>query len=181
MANTIYKTQFISIDYLKANTPIEDNVDDNKLTPNIILAQTTHIQTYLGSSFYNRLKEGYALKNITDDEDYFVKEYLMPCLAQWALYESIPFIKYKLNNKGMNEESSEFGAPSSEDAVKFLRNSVRDTAEFLGERLVTYLCDNYNLFDKYNNPDVDENLSKNSQTYFSGIYVPKKTSRKRRR
>jgi hypothetical protein len=48
------KVYFISTQYLRENTPIEDNVDDDKIVPFIIQAQDTYLQEGIGETFYNR-------------------------------------------------------------------------------------------------------------------------------
>ena len=46
---------FISTTYLRDQTPIEDNVDDTKLTPWIVQSQDTFLCEGLGETFYDRL------------------------------------------------------------------------------------------------------------------------------
>ena len=48
---------FISTTYLRDQTPIEENVDDTKITPWIIQSQDTFLQEGLGETFYDRLKD----------------------------------------------------------------------------------------------------------------------------
>ena len=52
---------FISTTYLREVTPIEDNVDDDKLVPFIVQAQDTYLQQSIGETGYDALKE--AIKN----------------------------------------------------------------------------------------------------------------------
>lgn len=163
--------RFISTTYLKSNTTIEENVDDAKLVPFILSAQDTHIQLALGTTLYNRLKDGVVNNNLNNDEQELMRTYIQPCLAQWVFYEVFPFLNYKTTNKAISKESSEFSSPSELDEIKYMRNSIRDLAEFYLKRLNVYLCDYSNLYPQYQNPDPLENLPHNSKSYFSGIYV----------
>lgn len=165
------KVKFISTLYLKQNTTIEDNVDDNKLVPFIYSAQDTHIQQALGTNFYDRLKSGVTLNNLSTLEDDFLRDYVQPALAQWTFYEAYPFLNFKATNKAISKESSEFSQPSELDEIKYLRNAIRDLAEFYLKRLNSYLCDYGYLFPEYQNPDPYENLVANSKSYFSGVYL----------
>lgn len=165
------KVKFISTIYLKENTTIEDNVDDNKLVPFIYAAQDTHIQQALGATFYNRLKSGVTVNNLTVDEEDFLRDYVQPCLAQWAFYEVYPFLNYKATNKAVSKENSEWSQASELDEIKYMRNSIRDLAEFYLKRLNTFLCDYSNLFPEYENPDSKENVVANNKSYFSGVYT----------
>ena len=165
------KVKFISTLYLKQNTTIEDNVDDNKLVPFIYSAQDTHIQQALGTNFYDRLKSGVTLNNLSSLEDDFLRDYVQPALAQWTFYEAYPFLNFKATNKAISKESSEFSQPSELDEIKYLRNAISDLAEFYLKRLNSYLCDYGYLFPEYQNPDPYENLPANSKSYFSGVYL----------
>lgn len=169
------KVKFISTIYLKENTTIEDNVDDNKLVPFVYAAQDTHIQQALGSTFYNRLRDGIVNNNLNSDEEDFLRDYVQPCLAQWVFYEVYPFLNYKATNKAVSKESSEWSQASELDEIKYMRNSIRDLAEFYLKRLNRFLCDYSELFPEYENPDSKENLVADGKSYFSGVYTGTRT------
>ncbi len=170
------KVKFISITYLKENTTIEDNVDDDKLTPYIYKAQDTHIQQALGSTFYSHLKDAIVNSTLTSDEEVLLRDYIQPCLAEFVLYEVMPFLNFKMTNKAISQENSEFSTSSTLDDLKYLRQTVRDLAEFYLERLIKHLCDYSELFPIYLNPGSDENLEASNKSYFNGVYLPKKRS-----
>jgi hypothetical protein len=165
------KVKFISTVFLKENTTIEDNVDDTKLVPFIYTSQDTHIQQALGTTLYNRIKEGVVNNDLNIDEEDLLRDYIQPCLAQWSFYEVYPFLNFKTTNKAVSKESSEFSQPSELDEIKYMRNAIRDLAEFYLKRLTKYLCDYSTLFPEYENPDSKENLPSNSKSYFSGLYT----------
>jgi len=169
------KVKFISTVYLKENTTIEDNVDDTKLVPYIYSSQDTHIQQALGTNFYNRLKSGVTNNDLTTLEDDFLRDYVQPCLAQWVFYEVYPFLNFKTTNKAVSKESSEFSQPSELDEIKYMRQTIRDLAEFYLRRINQYLCDFGYLFPEYENPDPYENLPANSKSYFSGMYLQRRS------
>ena len=125
------KVKFISTVFLKENTVIQDNVDDSTLVPFIYLSQDTNLQTALGTTLYNRLKEGVALNNLNSNEEDLLRDYIQPMVAQWTFYNVYPFLNYKSTNKAISKESSEFSNPAELDEIKYMRNSIRDLAEFL--------------------------------------------------
>jgi hypothetical protein len=168
--------KFISPSFFKENTTVDENVDDDIIVPFIIKAQNLHIQQALGSAFYNRLKEGVANNNLNADEEDFLRDYIQPCLVEYTLYELIPHINYKLTNKAISQKSSEFSQASTLDEVKYLRQSVRDLAEFYMKRIQRFLCDfGTKKFPIYANPGSNENLKRKKRSYFGGVYLPKKT------
>lgn len=169
------KVKFISTTYFKSNTTVQGNVDDDIIIPFIYRAQDIDLQQVLGTTFYNRLKEGVVNNNLNSDEDTLLRTYIQPMLVDYTLYYLIPHISYKFTNKAVSQQNSEFSNPSDLADIKYIRQSVRDMAEFYRERLVTYLCDYDSLFPEYVNPDSKENLKKSSKSYFNGVYIPKKT------
>lgn len=164
--------QFISTEYLRSVVPIESNVDDEKLIPHIIVAQDTHVQASIGESGYNALKNGITGNTLTSDELYLMKNFIQPLTAQYAYYYILPFLNYKSTNKAISKESSEYSTPVDLEEMKYLRNSVRDIAEFYQRRLVKYLLDYPSLFTWYSSPNTKDNLNKTTQAYFSGVYSP---------
>jgi hypothetical protein len=176
MARPIVK--FISPTHFKASTTVEENVDDDLIVNFIYKAQDVYIQQALGSTFYNRLKQGVVDEDLNTDEENFIRDYIQPCLVEWTLYELLPHISYKLTNKAISQKSSEFSTPTGLDEVKYLRQSVRDLAEFYLKRMNTFLCDYPQLFPTYQNPGEKVNLKKSNRSYFSGIYLAKNNTTK---
>ena len=163
---------FISTTYLRQQTPIEDNVDDTKLTPWIVQAQDTYLQEGLGETFYDRLKDGVQNNNLNSDEQSFMRNFVQPQVAQFAFYLMMPFINLKITNKSIAKEGSEFSTPAELTELKFLRSAVLDMAEFYKRRMIKYLLDHPSMFPAYNNPDALDNMPKSAQAYFTGIYIP---------
>lgn len=169
MANTIVK--FIDAAYLKQHTTIEQNVDDNKLTPFILKSQDTHLQEILGSSFMEHLYNAYLNNTMTNDERNLVIDYIQRMVAEWAFYEAYPHITFKPANKAVVKQNSDNSNPIELDELKYMRNVIRDLAEFYSERLRKYLNYNSELFPEYYNINAPENLPRINRSYFSGIYT----------
>jgi hypothetical protein len=166
------KVYFISTQYLRENTPIEDNVDDDKIAPFIIQAQDTYLQEGIGETFYNRLKEGVQNNDLNYNELAFMRNFVQPLVAQYAFYLMFPFLNYKATNKSIAKESSEFSTPSELDEIKYLRSSILDLAEFYKRRMIKWLSDFPGTFPQYDNPSARDNMPKSYQSYFNGIYMP---------
>lgn len=163
---------FISIDYLKENTPIEPAVDNDKLSPWIIQSQTTYLMGLLGATFYDRLKSGVQNNNLNTDEEYLMRNYIQPMIAQYTFYLALPFLNFKITNLSVAKESGDNSTAVDLSEIKFLRNTVLDTAQFYASRLVKYLKDYDFKFPEYLNPDSKDNLPRKSKPYFTGLYMP---------
>jgi hypothetical protein len=163
---------FISTTYLRENTPIEDNIDDDKILPYIVQAQQTILQEGIGETGMNALNTAVQNNSLTPDEQAFMRNYVQPLIAQYSFYLMFPFLNWKSTNKAISKESSEFSTPADLDEIKYLRSSILDMAEFYKRRMVKYLLDHPAMFMWYSNPDALDNLPKTAQSYFTGIYMP---------
>ena len=171
------KVYFISITYLRENTPIEDNVDDDKIAPFIVQAQDTYLQEGIGETFYDRLKEGVQNNNLNNNESTFLRNYVQPMVAQYAFYLMFPFLNFKATNKAISKEGSEFSTPAELGEIQYLRNNILDLAEFYKRRMIKWLLDHPGVFPQYDHPDALDNMPKSPQSYFNGIYIPYPTTR----
>ena len=165
--------KFISTQYLKENTAIEENVDDSKLTPYIIKAQEIHLQKILGSSFYNHLSSAVENNILTQVEEDLIRDYIQRMVAEYAFYEAYPFITIKATNKSAVKQNSDNSTPIELGELKFMRSAILDMAQFYAARLSKYLCDHQGDFPEYLNRTLPENLPRDSRPYFGGIFLPK--------
>jgi hypothetical protein len=163
---------FISTEYLKQVTPIEENVDDRKLVPFITQSENLYLQQSIGETGLDALKAGVVNNNLTPQEDTFIRNYVQPMVAQFAFYLALPYIAYKSTNKSLSKESSEYSTPVDLTELQFIRNNVKDVAEFYQRRMVKYLLDHPGEFVWFDNPNAKDNLPKTPQSYFSGMYTP---------
>lgn len=163
---------FISTKYLREATPIEDNVDDDKLVPFIVQSQDTYLQQTIGETGYNALKEAVKNNTLTPDEQTFLRNYVQPLVAQYTFYLALPFIAFKATNKSLSKESSEYSQPVDLGELTYIRNNVKEVAEFYQRRMVKWLLDHPGVFIWFDHPDSKDNLPKTPQSYMNGIYMP---------
>lgn len=168
------KVKFIDTKYLKSNTTIEDNVDDDILVPFIYMSQDINIQKALGSNFYNHLKNGVVNNTLSNDEKTLIVDYIQMMVCRWTIYYALPDIWTKITNKSVSTNRSEYGDPVDTQKFIKLENRYRDLAEFYTERLVTFMEQNCDLFDQYKNPGNKENVRRSGRSYFNGLYIPRR-------
>lgn len=159
----------VSEQRFKQWTQLDDNVRMNEITPFILQAQDIYMQDTLGTLFYTRLKDGIIANDLTSDEQTLLKDYIGPCLMQYALYMMMPSLKYKFVNQGIVSGTSEGTTPTTLDELQYLRQTALDTAEFYNKRLIKYFMDNPNMFPQYQNPGTDGMMPNKDNPYFSGL------------
>jgi hypothetical protein len=172
--NLVY---FIDVNYLKLNSAVQFNVDDDLLVPAINKAHDITIQTALGTDFFEHLKLSAKNDVLTAEEDELIRDYIRPVLVESALYEALPFIALKITNKSISTQNSEYSEASDLSQMKYLRNTVKDSLDFYLIRLNEHLRLNYMDFPLYYKFDVYNNLKPNAASAFNGLHIP---SRRRR-
>ncbi len=159
----------VSEQRMKNWTSLDNNIRIDVLTPSILNAQSVYIQDTLGTPFYNRFKEGIVANDLTADESSFLADYIGPALIQYALYELLPSLKYKMVEKGILNGTSEETSPTTLQELQYLRESTLDTAQFYDQRMKDFLQDYPNMFPIYRTWNT-KGMSPNRQTaYFSGL------------
>lgn len=162
---------FIGTARLKKQTPIQQNVDDDLLNNYIFRAQETHIHQCLGTDLYNSLKNKIIVNNLTGNYKTLMDDWITPCLIEYSFYEVLPFISLKLTNKSIGRGNAEYLAEADLNDLKYLRQTVRDVAEFYGTRLINYLKENSDLFVEYQTNSGIDKIVPNSGAYFNGVYL----------
>lgn len=162
---------FVSSQYVKDNTSINDNLDSDILTPFITQAQKIYIEPILGTDLYKKLQSDVSGATVAGNYKILLDEYIQNTLAVWALHDSLPFINYKLTNKSVLTKDSDNSTAVGLEEIKFLQANIRNNAEYLSQRITDYLHANPTLFPEYfTNADIDD-VRPNRTSYFSGVYL----------
>lgn len=160
----------VSEQRMKQWTNLDSNIRIDILTPSILQAQDLYIQDTLGTPFYNRLKAGVVANDLTVNEKAFLKDYVGPCLMQYALYMLMPALKYKFVEKGILNGVSEETQPTTLDEMKWLQQNTLNTAEFYNKRMLEYLQNNLTMFTLYQDPTANDGMRPNKDNpYFAGL------------
>lgn len=165
---------FISEQKLKSATALHANVEPQDLLPAVVQSQDIYVQQLMGSTWYNALKSRIVAGTETSDEETFLNDYVAPMLANYALYQAIPTLAYKIFNKSILQPTSEESQPATLEQIQYVRDSVMNTAEFYRERALEYLKQNESLYPEYQNPSVDDGMAPDKHSdYYGGLVVPK--------
>lgn len=172
MANVIVR--LIDSAYLKENTSVDPNVDADELLPFIDKSQRIIIEGALGTALYNDVCNAVSANTISADYLTLLQDYIQPCLAEWSVYNAMPNLWAKITNKSVSTSNSDNANPVTLDDMKFIREGMRDMAEYLEERLIKFLRANPNTYPLYLTPgsQTDTVYPKNN-SLFSGIFVKK--------
>lgn len=164
----------ISTQFLKNNTVINENVDDELLEPFIVTAQNIRIERVLGSDLFNNIVSNIENNAVSGINKTILDNYLQPALTQWTLYEALPYILFKLTNKSISKKDSENSVSADLSEMQYLRKNVRDVAEYLDQRFIEFLEEEWNngnlpLY-RGGNSNLDD-IRPTTSTYFNGMYL----------
>ncbi len=159
---------FISEGKLKKSTTINGNVDAELLRPYMKVAQDLHIHPKLGTDLYNKLQSDITGSSLSGNYQTLVEDYIQDALVHWTLYESIPFLGYKIMNANIVRKTSETSDGTSLEELNYLREVVRNTAEWYTERMIDWLRHNNQLVPEYNTA-TNEDLKASKRNYYSGM------------
>lgn len=173
MAATFSAT-FIDVDYLRDITPIGANLDTAEVAPFILEAQDIYIQDILGGTYYDSLCYTIYTTAATaspafSTADNIIVEMASKCLAYWTVYEAIPHLTIKIRNIGLAQPTSDTTVSANMEQMRYIREEIKNKAEFWQKRTIDYLClnkANYPLYTGTNNL-----VSPTQQSYDSDIYL----------
>ena len=163
---------FISEAKLKDSTAINLNVSVDLLLPYVRQAQKLYVETKLGTNLNNKLKDLITTGKVgaVGNEAYkiLLDDYIGDMLPNWALYNCIPYLRFKVENGNIYSKTSETGNALSTEEAQHLREEVRNTAEYYTERMIDYICNNNASFPEYNN-NTGANVEPNENAYYNGM------------
>lgn len=162
---------FVNEDKLKSSTAINYNVDTAFLLPFLKIAQDKHLQIILGTKLYDKLQNDIAgVDGATLDNPYktLVDDYIQDAIIHYALVEALPFISFQIKNGSITQKNSENGTAATRQDVDYLVQKERDSAEFYGQRIVEYLCNDSSSFPEYSQ-NTGADLNPISNAYYTGI------------
>lgn len=160
---------FISETYVKNNSLIDENVDVRLILPSIRDAQELRIHPILGTPLYEDLKTKITGGTLTANDITLLDSYIAPSMLQWTMYECSASMLFKYRNKSVSTKSSENSQPIDFQDLQFLRDEWKNKAEERDKRLINYLCDNDNLYPKYN--ESSDDLHPKKTAYQTSFYL----------
>lgn len=149
---------FIDESYLKTNSVIDENVSAEYIRPTILEAQDMYIHPFLGTGLYNKLKTDVIASTVTGDYKTLLEDYVQKTLMFYTLVELTPVMVYKYMNKTVAEKNSENSISADQSDINYLMERWRNKAQWYGQRLIDYLCENQTLFPEYTNPGTGQDI-----------------------
>lgn len=156
---------FITREDIVKFTALSGNIDVDKYTQFIKIAQDIHIQNYLGTKLFDKINDAIVAGTLANPYLALLKDYIKPMVIHFAMVEYLPFAAYTIANKGVFKHNSENSTNVEKNEVDFLIEKERDIAQHYTNRFIDYMSYNQVLFPEYNTnsngdmfPDSDANF-----------------------
>jgi len=147
---------FISSDYIKETTGMNDAISGKKLQASIIDVQRRYIEPILGTDLYNAINDKIAASTLTGNYQTLVNTWVAPVIAWYTYAVLIPEYAVRLDRGGVYRSQAENSSAASRTEVDYLQSKQFQKAEQYAQRLVDYLCNQSDLFPEYTtNSDED--------------------------
>ena len=170
---------FFDIDYLKANSPISMNIDDDNLVWCIVDAQEIKIKTALKKDLYDKLigyVENNTLSSHTDYET-LVEDYVVPALLKCALVNVADTIRFKFKNTGVINETTPNSTQASFDEYRWRVGKMENLANHYLDNMIAYIENNPSKYPEYyTSTTVSISPSESTQNY-NGFFINRRKSR----
>ena len=98
---------FISSKKLKDSTALNGNVDVSFLQPHVLLAQKKYVKLRLGSQLYDKIEADIIAGTLTGHYKTLVDDFVSEMLVHWSFYESIPFLRFKVQNNNIVSKTAD--------------------------------------------------------------------------
>ncbi|QDP58181.1 MAG: hypothetical protein Unbinned2365contig1001_13 [Prokaryotic dsDNA virus sp.] len=140
---------FVTRHDISVFTAANGNIDNDKLLPFIKIAQDIHIQNYLGTDLYNKIKSDIVGGTLAGNYLSLLTDYIQPMLLHWSLVEYLPFGSVSIGNGGIFQKNPENSTAITKEHVDYLVEKARTTSQFYTNRFIDYMQSNNNLFPEY--------------------------------
>lgn len=164
-----FSALFIDDVYLTDYTPLGKSIDIQEIYPFVEESQNVYIQDVLGTPLYIdlewKLYTGVTYSNIERQ----LVDMCSKALAYWTIYMAIPHLTFKIRNLGVARATSTDTQTSNMEEMRFLREEIKNLAEFWNTRIVNFLCENSTYFPLYN--AASDDMYPSTFQYDSDIYI----------
>lgn len=170
---------FVTENYLKSFTPLNNNIDVNDILPHLQLSEEIWARELLGNDLYQDLKTKFIAQTLDVLEASLVT-LLKPMIAYRCAFEAIPFLSVKIRNSGVVKLNGDNYDAAGLNEVKYLRDELANRSEYYATRIAQFLCDNSSDFPLYKWSTANNPSPNPSMDYDSDVFLDNPVSSKNR-
>jgi hypothetical protein len=143
------KTYLCTAEFLKANSFINNNVEDSIVKVAMQRVQRNNIEPLLGTALYDKLIADIKAGTVAGNYEVLLDEYVLPVYIAWVEYKLAPHQNTEIRNKAVGKSGDNDITPATDTELGRIREQYRNDAKVLENKLIGYLCENNTLFAEY--------------------------------
>lgn len=161
----------ISLDILKRDSFIDENIEDSVLLVVLKRVQDLYIEPILGTPLYNAILD--KIENDTMAVPYttLMDDYILPYLYSACELVAVNHLNTQIRNKGVGKSSDEDISAASEQEMNYLKRSFNDFLEKYQAKLIGHLKDSCadDTYPEYSDYDATkaEQVKPKTDTYLN--------------
>lgn len=149
-------------------TSVNGNLDVDKITPFVKVAQDIEVQEVLGTQLYQKILTDIRQSTLTGNYETLLSTYIQPMLIHYAMSDFLQFHGYEISNAGIVRNNPENTQLPDKSEIDTLVKRQRSIAETYRHRLVSYLTYYPQYFPEYTaNQNDGEYPTTNPNNYVS--------------
>jgi hypothetical protein len=139
----------ITREQLLERTPLNGNIDTDKIVPHIITSQDIEVQTVLGTPLYFKLLAELTANTLADPYLTLYEQFVVPMAAHYTAANFYLFHAFEVANGGIYRHQSENSFTPDMADIRRLSTEQENKAVHYRARLNDYLCYYSGLFPEY--------------------------------
>lgn len=164
---------FITLEYLKANSPIQNHVDGDLIRPFIVLCMDKYIEPICGTALYQKLINDVQNNTLSGSYLTLMQVYLQPTLVHYVQFEAMEFFASQITNKGVQNKNSDNSSPADDERIIRMEQKSYNNGAYYAQRAIQYLKANTSSFPEVVSPGSSADTIRPTFTqYFNGIHIP---------
>lgn len=166
------QTFFISVQYVKENSIVDENVDEKYIRIAIQKAQKNFILYFIGTGLYNEIASQIQANTLSGLNTTLLDSYIAPCLLSYTLVELSPFLLYKMSNRNLGVKDADKMTATDWATMDKVMERFENDAQIEAKKLKDYLLENQTQYPLYFNPGTGiDVIYPKSDTFEQGIWL----------
>jgi hypothetical protein len=166
---------FISSQYVKENSIVDENVDEKYIKVAIQNAQRNQLIYIIGSGLYNEIAGQIQNNTLTALNITLLNDYIVPCLLNYTLVELSPYLLYKLSNRNVGVKDAERVSATEFNRLDDIMKKFEFDAELSADRMRRYLITYEPQYPLWTNPgSTVDTIYPRRDSFYCGIYTGKR-------
>lgn len=137
----VTNTYFTTVDVVRDNSNIHENVDGSIIKVSMIRTQDLYFESVLGTPLFNKIISDIQGAGLSGNYLTLMDSYILPAYFAYVEYMTIPHVLTQIRNKTVGTSNDSDIQSTTEEGMNYLREKALIVARKYQDRLYNHLCD----------------------------------------